>query len=121
VFDLARYLVRTPPVPDPIKRRMIALGSGEPTRAICSTLLAQAFDSIHYPILPEVEEMHPDAPGASKARAEVLHIRHYSLYVPRDFDTSPFFRIIKPRIESGFDFHGLTWGKEALPEAEPST
>ncbi|MBP8080869.1 MAG: lipo-like protein [Arenimonas sp.] len=118
VFDLARYLIRTPPLPDPLKRRMIALGSGEPTRAICSTLLAQAFDSIRYPILPEVELMEPDAPGASRARAEILHIRHYSLYMPRDFDTSPFFRIIKPRIEAGFDFHGLVWGQEPSPEAK---
>lgn len=121
VFDLARYLVRTPPVPDRMKRRMIALGSGEPTRAICSTLLAQAFESIRYPILPEVELHASGVPGAEQARAEILHIRHYSLYMPRDFDTSPFFRIIKPRIEQGFDFHRLVWGEgEALawtPEA----
>ena len=111
VFDLARFLVRTPPVPDRMKRRMIALGSGAPTRAICSTLLAQAFGSIRYPILPEVE-LHGDAlPGAAQARAEILHIRHYSLYTPRDFDTSPFFRIVKPRLEGdGFDFHRLVWG-----------
>ena len=117
VFDLARYLIRTPPVPDPIKRRMVALGSGEPTRAICSTLLAQAFESISYPILPEVEMIEPDAPGASRARAEILRIRHHSLYVPRDFDTSPFFRIMKPRIESGFDFHRLVWGKDSPAQA----
>ena len=111
VFDLARYLIRTPPVPDSMKRRMIALGSGEPTRAICSTLLAQAFGSIRYPILPEVELHEAPSPGADQARAEILHIRHYSLYMPRDFDTSPFFRIIKPRIEGGFDFHRLVWGE----------
>ncbi len=115
IFDLARYLIRTPPIPGGMKRRMIALGSGEPTRAICSTLLAQAFDSIHYPILPEVELIESSTPGAKQARAEILHIRHYSLYVPRDFDTSPFFRIIKPRIEAGFDFHGLTWGEREAP------
>ena len=112
VFDLVRYLIRTPPVPDPIKRRMIALGSGQPTRAICSTLIAQAFGSIRYPILPEVELISPSARGAKQAVAEILHIRHYSLYVPRDFDTSPFFQIIKPRIVGGFDFHGLVWGVE---------
>jgi hypothetical protein len=111
VFDLARYLVRTPPVPDRMKRRLIALGSGAPTRAICSTLLAQAFGSIRYPILPEVELHGDDLPGAQQARAEILHIRHYSLYTPRDFDTSPFFRIVKPRLErEGFDFHRLVWG-----------
>ena len=118
VFDLARYLVRTPPVPDSLKRRMIALGSGEPTRAICSTLLAQAFASIHYPILPEVELHDPATPGAQVARDEILHIRHYSLYVPRDFDTSPFFQIVKPRIAGGFDFRRLVWGQDGEGVAE---
>uniref|UniRef100_UPI0019540036 hypothetical protein n=1 Tax=Escherichia coli TaxID=562 RepID=UPI0019540036 len=42
VIDLARYLLPTPPVPVRLRRRMIALGSGDPTRAICSTLIAQA-------------------------------------------------------------------------------
>ena len=32
IVDLARYLVQTPPVPSRWKRRMLALGSGEPTR-----------------------------------------------------------------------------------------
>jgi hypothetical protein len=108
ILDLVRYLVRAP-VPDPMKRRMIALGSGQPTQAICSTLIAQAFGSLDYPILPEVELIEPSTPGAQRARAEILHIRHYSLYMPRDFDTSPFFRIVKPRIEGGFDYHQLVW------------
>ena len=34
VFDLARYLLPTPPVPVRWRRRMIAFGSGDPTRAI---------------------------------------------------------------------------------------
>lgn len=109
VLDLARYLIRTPPVPSSMKRRMIALGSGEPTKAICSTLLAQAFASIHYPILPAIEVADADLPGGQRARAEILHIRHHSLYLPRDFDLSPFFRIIKPRLDGGFDFRGLVW------------
>lgn len=49
IFDLARYLFPTPPVPERFRRRMIALGSGDPTRAICSTLIAQIFQSIRYP------------------------------------------------------------------------
>ena len=111
IVDLARYLIRTP-VPDPMKRRMLALGSGQPTQAICSTLIAQAFGSLNYPILPEVELIEPNTPGARKARAEILHIRHHSLYMPRDFDTSPFFKIIKPRIEGGFDYHQLVWCRD---------
>ena len=42
---------------------------------------------------------------------EILHIRHHSLYTPRDFDLSPYFRIVKPTLEYGFDYRTLTWGK----------
>ncbi len=35
VFDLARYLLPAPPVPRRWRRRLLALGSGDPTRAIC--------------------------------------------------------------------------------------
>ena len=52
VFDLARYLLPTPPVPTSWRRRMLALGSSDPTRAICSTLIAEAFETIGFPILP---------------------------------------------------------------------
>ncbi len=38
VLDLARFLLPVPPVPTRWRRRMLALGSGEPTKAICSTL-----------------------------------------------------------------------------------
>lgn len=62
VWDLARYLIATPPVPQAYRRRLLALGSGDPTRAICSTLIAQAFQSIRYPILPIVEQQATDSP-----------------------------------------------------------
>jgi Permuted papain-like amidase enzyme, YaeF/YiiX, C92 family len=54
IVDLARYLFPYPPVPVWFRRRMLAIGSGDPTKAICSTLIAEAFASIHYPILPEI-------------------------------------------------------------------
>ena len=54
VFDLMRYFFPTPPVPVRWRRRMLAFGSGDPTRAICSSLIAQAFQSVRYPILPDV-------------------------------------------------------------------
>ena len=53
IVDLARYLFPYPPVPVWFRRRMLAIGAGDPTKAICSTLIAEAFQSIHYPILPE--------------------------------------------------------------------
>jgi hypothetical protein len=110
VFDLTRYVLRTPPVPARYRRRLLRLGSGDPTRAICSTLIAQAFESVRYPILPEVVFERSDDPACNDSYQEVLHIRHHSLFVPRDFDVSPYFQIIKPTIEQGFDPHLLTWG-----------
>lgn len=130
IFDLARYLLRTPPVPSHHRRRLLALGSGDPTRAICSSLIAQAFQSVRYPILPHRETVssarHPprtetpltfDSRRSRHSRAlsqqerEVLHIRHHSLFAPRDFDISPYFEIIKPTLCAGFDPHLLQWGE----------
>jgi hypothetical protein len=112
IIDLARYLIPTPPVPIRWRRRMIALGSGDPTRAICSTLIAQAFQHVRYPILPLVSL--PDDPSprvrSTYSRREILHIRHHSLFAPRDFDVSPFFEIVKPTLVRGFDYKELQWG-----------
>jgi hypothetical protein len=117
IFDMLRYFLPTPPVPVRWRRRMIAFGSGDPTRAICSSMIAQAFQSVHYPILPEVTR----APGRQRAdseysRREILHIRHHSLFAPRDFDLSPYFKVVKPTLEYGFDYKRLEWGHKQLPE-----
>ena len=108
VIDLARYLLPTPPVPTSFRRRLIALGSGDPTRAICSTLIAEAFGAVRYPILPIYVPITAGG-HADRAQREMLRIRHHSLYVPRDFDISPYFAIVKPTIAQGFDFHQLRW------------
>jgi hypothetical protein len=112
VIDLARYLLPVPPVPVRWRRRMLAFGSGDPTRAICSTLIAQAFESVRYPVLPRIER-RPDASTDNYTVREILHIRHYSLYTPRDFDISPYFQVIKPMVENGFDHRKLEWAEQA--------
>ena len=112
ITDMARFFLPTPPVPVRWRRRMIAFGSGEPTRAICSTIIAQAFQSVRYPILPSIERVEGHRVAASPyARREVLHIRHHSLFTPRDFDLSPYFEIVKPTIAHGFDYKRLEWGE----------
>ena len=100
VFDLARYLLPTPPVPSRWRRRMLRLGSGDPTRAICSTLIAQAYESVRYPILPLYV---PQRLGkhAKDAHEELLRIRHHSLFAPRDFDISPYFAVVNPTLVHG--------------------
>lgn len=106
IFDLLRFLLPTPPLPARWRRRMLSFGSGDPTRAICSSLIAQAFQSINYPILPEIS-VRNDADAAT--RTEIFRIRHNSLFAPRDFDLSPYFDVVKPALGNGFDFRKLIW------------
>ena len=121
VFDLARYLLPTLPVPVHLRRRMIALGSGAPTRAICSTLIAEAFQAIDYPILPIIEHRPEPTAVCPACTAEILHIRNYSLFTPRDFDVSPYFEIIKPKLAAGFDFRHLVWDRASEPAQSGQT
>lgn len=109
IFDLARYLIQTPPVPQKYRRRLLALGSGDPTKAICSSLIAQAFQSVSYPILPNIEGDEINSKALKKSQEEILHIRHHSLFAPRDFDVSPYFRIVKPSLRDDFDHRKLKW------------
>ena len=121
ILDMLRYFMPAPPVPVRWRRRLIAFGSGDPTRAICSSMIAEAYEQIRYPILPEITR----APGRASAqssysRAEILHIRHHSLYTPRDFDLSPYFRIVKPTLEYGFDYKAVTWAEQERQIAAPA-
>ena len=113
IFDMLRYFMPTPPVPVRWRRRMLAFGSGDPTRAICSSMIAEAYGEIGYPILPEISL----APGRASAqssysRSEIMHIRHHSLYTPRDFDLSPYFQIVKPTLVYGFDYRAVQWADQ---------
>jgi hypothetical protein len=111
ILDLMRFLFPIP-VPHRWRRRMISMGSGDPTRIICSALIAQAFEAVRYPILPKVTTA-----GSRQARREILHIRDSSLYMPRDFDISPYFEVVKPTIARGFDYTVLHWADRPKPRA----
>ncbi|MCB1908325.1 MAG: lipo-like protein [Rhodocyclaceae bacterium] len=115
VVDLARYLLPTPPVPQRFRRRMLSLGSGDPTRAICSTLIAQAFQSVRYPILPRTVRIASDDPGCPECVEEQLELRHFSLFAPRDFDVSPYFQVVKPGIVRARAYRRLAWVDHSRP------
>ena len=84
IVDLIRFLYPNPPVPKKFRRNLIGIGAGDPTKAICSTLIAEAFKEIDHPILP------------FKDKSKSVILRHHSFCLPKDFDISPFFEIIKP-------------------------
>lgn len=134
VVDLMRYLIQKPAVPNRYRRAMISFGSGEPTKAICSTLIAESFQSIGYPILPrrgaENDQQQSENSVGTEADAGKLrevegingevplyYRRHFTHFTPRDFDLSPYFSVIKPTILSGFDYRNLSWQSE-LPNSE---
>ena len=104
VLDLIRFVIQKPAVPNRYRRSMLSLGSGEPTRAICSTLIAEAYQSINYPILPS-----RDGDTGKDGEVPQFYKRHFTHFTPRDFDLSPYFRIVKPTIESGFNYQDLRW------------
>ena len=92
------------------RRRALALGSGDPSRAICSTLIAELFQSLRYPMLPIVGAEDMADTARDRHRREVLHIRDHRLHAPRDFDNSPYFEIVKPALQEDFVYHRLAWG-----------
>jgi hypothetical protein len=103
IIDLMRYLFPWP-VTQRWRRRMIALGSGDPSRIICSSLIAQAFDAVRYPILPKITRVE-----SRTAQREIAENRHSSLYAPRDFDISPYFMVVKPTLARGFNYKNMHW------------
>ena len=84
IFDLIRYVYPNPPVPKKFRRNLIGIGAGDPTKAICSSLIADAFKEIDHQVLPFANEYNK------------IILRHPTYCLPKDFDISPFFQIIKP-------------------------
>ncbi len=121
IFDLARYLIPTPPIPIRWRRKAFSLGSGDPTRAICSSLIAQAFQSINYPILPDVTYVNPTDSERISNYQKLHRRRDPSLFAPRDFDVSPYFEVIKPIVQNGFNHRNLKWHENYVDVAEIET
>jgi hypothetical protein len=87
VLDLARFLFPWGIFPRKWRSSLFQHNAMQPTEDICSSMIANAFESVHYPILPLIQEN-------SKNQLELIR-RNPSLYTPSDFDYSPFFSIIK--------------------------
>jgi hypothetical protein len=72
---------------------------------ICSSMIAKAFQSVHFPIMPYVL--------TKDDQTYELIPRNARLYVPCDFDYSPYFEIIKYQmLNVGIDYRNLPWTAE---------
>jgi len=86
---------------NPFKKRTIqaCLGGCTECKVICSGMIAGAFQKVGYPIVPtllpetDIGKRSTGDPYGSK-----LVMRHFSQIVPRDFDLSPNFEIVKYNI-----------------------
>jgi hypothetical protein len=121
-LDLTRYLLPFHLIPPRLQEDALHFGSGVATETICSTLIAEAFAKVRYPILPSPVRRPPRTFGerfrqqmlgrpTRRAYSGVLRARHPTLAVPRDFDISPYFEIVKfnARDEAEFDYKRLEW------------
>jgi len=111
ILDLMRYLFPLP-IPQRWRRRMIAFGSGDPTKIICSALIAQAFDAVRYRYCPRYARRLQAGPARNPA-----HPRFIALHAAR-FRHLALFRIVKPTIVQGFDYTALHWADKQKPLQE---
>jgi hypothetical protein len=86
-FDLGRFVWKSHFIPSRWKSTLFQYNPGQATQDICSSMIAAAFNSVKFPILPLVRE-------DEKQHLELIH-RHAKLFTPSDFDYSPYFNIIK--------------------------
>lgn len=86
-FDLARFLFPWFVMPRRWRSTLFSSNAGSSTHTVCSTMIAEAFGSIQFPILPLVKRF--------EGQSVRLYRRNPKLCTPRDFDYSPYFDIIK--------------------------
>lgn len=108
VFDLARFSL-----PWGYFRRWHSfLFDRKPSKAIydiCSSMIAEAFHSVRFPILPIIK--HDEENGIELVQ------RNPKLYTPSDFDYSPYFDIIKYPFFSLSEqppYHHLPWKEGSI-------
>ncbi len=102
IIDIALMIL--PSWVNPFKKRSITacLGKCNEFQVICSGMVAQAFQSVGYPIFPGLKPHDEDKKTLKKnPYGTKLVMRHYSQVLPRDFDLSPNFEIIKFNIIEG--------------------
>ena len=87
LLDLARFMFPYGFIPRRWRSSLFEHNAGRPTRVVCSTMMAEAFAQVQFPIRPV---LHQDESGQIR-----MYRRNTRLIVPPDFDYSPYFNVIK--------------------------
>ena len=87
IFDLLRFLFPWFILPRRWRSSLFELNPGSNTKTVCSTMVAEAFGRVQYPILPLVKR-------TDHGRSHFFR-RNPKLCTPSDFDYSPYFDIVK--------------------------
>jgi hypothetical protein len=109
IFDLWRFLVPWGIFPRRWRSSLFEHHVSEDTKTVCSTMIAEAFASVDFPVLPVIKK-HEET-GIE------LFKRHPKVFTPRDFDYSPYFEIIKYpflEISDHGPYRNLPWNKESF-------
>lgn len=87
LLDLGRFMFPYGILPRRWRSTLFERHVGDLTRSVCSSMIAEAFAAVRFPVLPVIQQ---GADGRLR-----LYKRNTRLYTPRDFDYSPYFEIIK--------------------------
>jgi hypothetical protein len=87
LLDLTRFMLPWTILPRRWRSSLFRTSTGKPESGICSSLIAEAYTSVHFPILPFVTQF--------ESQGMELYQRNPYLFTPKDFDYSPYFEIIK--------------------------
>ena len=119
VFELARYLFPVELIPARFRRKALEATSELTHEVICSSLIAQAFQDVGFPILPHLlEQEQPESRSAwsplrvwRRPYSGLFEHKKSQLITPRDFDLSPYFEVVKLPVDGaeGFDYRRMRW------------
>ena len=87
LLDLARFMFPYAILPRRWRSSLFQHNAGRPTNIVCSSMIARCFQSVNFPMLPTI--------NTDKNDRLKFHKRNFRLFVPSDFDYSPYFNILK--------------------------
>ncbi len=109
ILDLARFLLPWSFIPKRWRSSLFSYQPGLQTKTVCSTMIAESFARVKFPILPLIKVN-------TIGKIEIFQ-RNPKLYTPKDFDLSPYFEILKFPYLRPIEmetYRDLPWNKEGF-------